>query len=352
MPLPAILQFFQIDRCGFYRWGEARPAFGDVGRMLDDLHRWAIGSALPIKKTATFERGAKGLLPVYCVALERHAGSGCAVLATWNETEVVEGEYGSLYGAAPVGAPEVEMHEVPDGGIPGYPSYFWFDPREEMIVSVRFSKSSLNGHQGLDHYLAGFLESHSGHVVLSKAVGPDGTADVKGYRDPPAGEVHEDLTARFQSRAMRRDASIEFLRTNHRRIYKLRRKKTLLWNDPEHRSLFQKLLALTNLPGAEMLDTGDVELRFSGEIDFTPTFDEFDALVAQEQAEADESWSDIGLRLRGDPKTYWLSDAAIRHELSLGIQREENGLISARSLLLALTEQMPNIRRMASDRKR
>jgi len=50
----------------------------------------------------------------------------------------------------------------------------------------------------------------------------------------------------------------------------------------------------------------------------------------------DRQWDDFGFKLKGDPKTHWLSHAIARNNFDLEVKRENDEVVDTDSLLQAL----------------
>ena len=59
--------------------------------------------------------------------------------------------------------------------------------------------------------------------------------------------------------------------------------------------------------------------------------------IIKEWTDNDErQWDDFGFKLRGDPKTHWLSHAIARNDFELDVTRENDEVVNTDSLLQAL----------------
>ncbi|EPO6703957.1 hypothetical protein ACUDWF_003147, partial [Pseudomonas aeruginosa] len=131
----AKITFYRIDQAGFYQRGQDDPTFGSAAEMLAELHRWSQGKQLA--ETKTYEPAQDSdLLPVYLMGIEPAADSHLVTM--WNQTPSVEGNFAAAMGNSQVGNTEVVLKEIPEGGIPGFATYFWFLPELGVFASIKF----------------------------------------------------------------------------------------------------------------------------------------------------------------------------------------------------------------------
>ncbi|MCA9040987.1 MAG: hypothetical protein KDA65_11615, partial [Planctomycetaceae bacterium] len=152
MGVEARVKFFTIDRCGYYKYRSSHSAFGEIGGVLSNLSDWVSGKSVSL--TATYHptnEQDENLLNTYCFSI-RSNSSGDFLLTTWNETESDEGTVASLELTGRVENAAIELIDVPDGYVPGYPAYFWFPNGLNGFATIQF-RSRLNGRNNLTHYL-------------------------------------------------------------------------------------------------------------------------------------------------------------------------------------------------------
>ena len=172
----AKISFYRVNKCGFYEWGAAAPAFGDLDDSLEQLHKWANGVELSQTKIAN-PAGKEGGMPVYLAGIEKHGDSW--IFATWNEVPATEGGVASIAMNSVVGAPEVHINGIKPNSIPGYATYFWALPQLGVLASVRFNHK-VSGQQEMRAYLERFLALESEYAVEGQ--NEDGALSIVGYR--------------------------------------------------------------------------------------------------------------------------------------------------------------------------
>lgn len=339
MPEEAAIQFYNITRCGYYGNYSSEREFGDLGGTLSTLQEWTRRDDMQLRRTKIFEpEEGSNIRPTYCYDIQHDEESENYLLTTWNETPTSEGQYASVEAEAPVGDADVTLTDVPDGTIPGYVTYFWFVPEEAILATVQFQHRVANGKPGLEEYLKTFLaRHHSEHVSLVQ--NGEAELEVEGYQRRPGEDVDvRDLNARFRSRTIRPPGPVDHIRANRPGIYKVIRKSKLdgetIANTPV--SFYQALLSKIGINrGGQPADP----VRSRYEVNFTPTEGQLENIIENwEQDGGDEAWDDVGFKMSGDSKIYWLSHSLSRYEEELGVDRINDGIVSGKSLLSELDD--------------
>ena len=137
----------------------------------------------------------------------------------------------------------------------------------------------------------------------------------------------------------RKPAEIEFIRSNFREIRRIVRKNDLEVSSADDAELMEKLLRNLGIRLNLLPREGTREvLRFRAEIDFSPTEEELDQVIAEWERGLDSGskWDNIGFELKGSPSTHWLSHSLVNISVSIDIARDSNGLASAESVMRGL----------------
>jgi hypothetical protein len=322
------LNYFDVDRCGYHRHGNDTPEFGGLSDTLAEISTWARGKTL--RQTKTFDPGDNdSVFPVYLSDMATNPVTGDSVFVTWNETPTFEGRVTAAGGDDLVGAVDVELVDVPDGKIPGFPCYFLFIPEHSTLVCVRFNGQMHTGQPGFARYIQEFLSRYSSHVVL---VGREDGVEVTAYTAGPT-EAPNGALPYYRTRVTKVPGKIEWLRGEIANIRKLVRKDVLTSGLAPNRTRFNDIWSwfgvINPMPAA-------AATKFDFEIDCALTEQEFTSLVQFEQRD-DDPRRDMGFKLRGSNETHWLSHALVKQEFNLNVERNEAGLVTAESLLAALS---------------
>jgi hypothetical protein len=339
----AIATVYTVTSCALVSDGGEVVA-GNLLATLDGLRSWT--SHLNIRETATFEplEDAKDGR-VYVAGIAHSADNDTTLIATWNEVESADGAVLSIAGDEPVGTVHVDAIAVPKGNIPGYPSYFWFLPGEQVCVNVRFPEiQRLNGHQGLKQYIDGYLAYFSPWV--RSTIDANGGRIILGYA-PDEDSEPVSAVARYVSRLNRKAGKIDYLRQNVSSIRKVIRKAEYDESEAADRTwlrrLAQKFLWLPDV------GTGRGTVSVKSEIEARLDADELDSLIDSwsthfgQAGPLQTSWDDVGFVLAKDQTIHWLSHAIPRGELTLAVDRKVDGSVNLDALLVELTQRKTTI---------
>ncbi|PWN06708.1 hypothetical protein [Rhodohalobacter mucosus] len=339
----ANLNFYEIINCGYYERGSELFRYGNFQSLLTNLHTWVQNR--PFELTKTYDSDDyKNTMPTYCFDLISN-NNGNYLLTTWNETPTDQGNVASVNRNSNVGEYDVDVAEIDDDYVLGYPTYFWILPEQEIFATIRFN-NPLNGHPNLKRFFTNFLSKYSQFVVVDED-GDEGNHEILGYRNMDERDPSiEQLVPKFHSMPMRESGSLGFLLSNSERIYKVLRKNKL-----SHRSreLKNRLFEEVGILERENNVDADNEYKVKYELDISPTQENirsvYDYWSQNIDGERDDSnyWSDIGFKISGESGDYWLSSLLKKGSFDLNIQRHEEEVVVASSLLGVLEEQSDDI---------
>ncbi|MFY1053517.1 hypothetical protein ACOQNP_18015 [Ectopseudomonas khazarica] len=335
----AKITFYRVPQCGYYPRGEADdPAFGSMQGMLTDLSLWCHAKQLAATKTYEVADGAD-YLPVYLMDIT--AGATSWVVTIWNQTPATEGKVAAAIGTSSVGNPEVVMNDVPEGGIPGFATYFWFIPQQNVLASIRF-QHLITGQKPMQQYMESFLQSFSKHVAWTDPV-EDADIQIAGYIRQP-GQAPQDLNPRFRTQLFKKPGAHELILSNADRVRKVLRKSTLELNRPEQLGRWQQLLQWTTLREPQQRPD---QVKVQYELPVHVSRDDVQGMIADWHAGHDRQWDDYGFKLKGESQhVHWLSHSLARSEFDLDITRNSLEVVNAQSLLKALTDNQAEILRL------
>ncbi|WP_069861427.1 hypothetical protein [Pseudomonas citronellolis] len=323
----AKITFYRIDQAGFYQRGQDEPAFGNTAEMLAELHRWSQGKQLA--ETKTYEPAQDSdLLPVYLMGIEPAADSHLVTM--WNQTPSVEGNFAAAMGNSQVGNTEVVLKEIPEGGIPGFATYFWFLPELGVFASIKF-QHLITGQKPMQEYMESYLGLYSSHVVLTD---PEDGVDIElvGYRQRPGAPV-QDLSPRFRTSLLKKPGDHELLIEQADQIRKVHRKTTLHLDREPDLDFWQRALQVAHLRQAEVLPD-DVRIKYELKVQLDG--EQVGEIIDSWLAGHDREWDDYGFQMRGEQSPRWLSHSIARDEFDLDVTRDNLEVVNARSLLEAL----------------
>lgn len=97
------INFYSINKCGFYFRGNDNPDFGGIDDVLSQLQKWSKGIDLSLTKISDPSASADQL-PVYLFGL--HNTTDSWVMATWNEVPATESGVPSIRRDSKVARPK------------------------------------------------------------------------------------------------------------------------------------------------------------------------------------------------------------------------------------------------------
>lgn len=317
--------FYSILNCGYYRRGEDAPIFGSLEETLGDLSEWSKGKSLQETKLGDLKQSDTAG-NVYLLDIQQRSGTW--LIKTWNEVASTDGKVASVQAESQVGDAKVVMNTLAAGSIPGYASYFWIIPSEQMFASIRF-QHPYTAQQPFRAYIQKFMEQHGRYVVYGDSDEID-ELNILGYRKDQADQPRHAFV-RFTTMPLRNPGNREHILNNVEKISKVIKKETLNLAAKEDKSFWQSCLRKAVLSAPDM---PPVEPRISYELPFKPTAEDVNNIFDGWEAEHDTKWDDVGFKIYGD--VCWVSHTLARGEINLEVERESLETVSSESLLSAL----------------
>lgn len=326
------INFYRIAKCGYYCRGGPDAEFGDPTAALSELHRWITTNPPTVRETQTFNAAGDGsILPVYCYGIQRAVNGRDYLLTTWNETDSANGQFAGLHTDQAAGNADVDATRIPAGTIAGFPTYFWLIPDQRLLATIRF-ENRLNGRQGLDLYVRGFLERFSCWARTENAQPRSPNVRIVGYARAPDGEP-EKLRPDFQSAPIRKQGEIDLIRADRDRIRKIIRTDEYQMGRTEPQNLLRTALRALGLRSAPQLLPAT---RYRCEVTYQPTEAELDEIIAHWSNDHATRWDDVGFQFTGSDDVRWLSRASAKDRLELDIEYKNDVVVDSKSLLDAL----------------
>lgn len=333
------IQFYRISQCGYYPYGHDTPAFGDLSALLADLKDWVHEDDKSLVETCTFAlEDPDSSLRAFCFDIINNSTTGDFLLTIWNESASNEGRIASVRGSDPVGDAEVNFSDLPEDAIPGYATYFWFVPQKNVFASIRFHHSQLTNKENLQRYFKEFIAKFSVHAIYDEDDNEEN--QIIGYAEND-GDKPRKLRAKFRAAPFKNPGKLDYIRSNRELITKIVSRNRLRPTVSIDRTLFQKMLQKISNSIHDTQVTPDIKIRY--EIPYTPDENELESIIAEWTGQDESRWDDVGFKVEGDQTTYWLSHSAAKDNIEVDIQRQDDEIVEADSLLQALTERRPQL---------
>ena len=329
----AKILFYQINSCGYFRYGSQEPEFGNVSSILSDLKNWI--RDLTLVERATYEvRDGEDLEKSYCLNCVQRNNQFLVIM--WNQIPTTQNNAVAAISAdSTINSPTYSFNEFPENTIPGYATYFWIIPERNLLATIRFHHSK-NGHKNFTKYLNEFMAKFSSYVVSEES--PDDEYNIiVGYRESDANEA-QTLNSRFHDSIYKKDGKIEYIRQHSNRITKIIRKNRLSITEPDDRGFFTRMMDRVLLQDVTPEDT---EVKVKYEVSYTPTPDQLQQMILDWNESNETRWDDIGFNIAGN--TYWLSHSTAKDEVELNVLRDNDEVINYRSLIQSLQNNQDRI---------
>lgn len=326
--LEAKIKFYDIKRCGFYLRGGGPPVFSGLNDTLQKLQGWS-NDGREFVNTTTYEPDPDNdLRNTYFCNWHKNEVNGDSVLILWNE---VPNDNGVIYGMNPMDAPgNTSMLTTGFGStpaIPGFPSYFWFVPEQNVFATIRFNHS-VHGKVNLDHYLNGFLANKSIYRVL------DQDETVVGYSlNGQATENSSKIYSKFHALGRKQEELEAELITNLHKIRKIVKRETLTYTVEDDRRTLERVFSglLGNTPIFNQTRNIAHELQFEpSELELRQIIRNFSELNSS------SAIKNAGF-VYNNGKRIMLSGTSVAFPAEIDAQREENQIITPQILLAAIT---------------
>lgn len=330
----ANFSFYNITQCGYYARGEDEPRFGSIQEALEDLQNWSNGKKLIETKVSEVEDSdTSGNTYLLDIQVKQNTW----LITTWNETASTNGRVASVQAESDVGNATVHMNSIVEGSIPGYATYFWVIPDRRVFASVRFNHP-YTAQKPFRAYINKFMECFGRHVVVGMETS-DSDYPIMGYSNTQEDDPQH-YYPRFFTELFKKPGKKQFLIDNVNNITKVIRKEELDLSQTETLTIWQKLIRQAHLSNPQTLP---IRPRITYDIPFNPTVGDIENMFAAWEDEAHSSWDDFGVKMRGSQEIYWVSHALARMEFELDIERINEEVVSATSLIDAALQNKQQI---------
>lgn len=334
------LKFYQIDKCGYYKRKSTAPDLGSIEGTLDDIKKWLVGKTLEHTKTTDYLKAKADRLPVYCTGIKK--GAKTFIMTTWNQTESTKNGVSSI----PLDEPlitlskKVKTRKLSKGYIPGYATYFWFIPEDNIMATIRLNHIE-NGHAGLDAYVRGHLTRFSNFTITKRDPEDKTKINILGYGTNEK-KPKTNIYPQFSTRPKRLKGKVDFIKKNINQITKVIRKCSIDQNIPKDSDLLKSLGYTLGFTTPQKVDKS-LELKF--ELKSKPTIQELNDIIDKwEEKLTHDNWDDIGFKLKGRNNPVWLSAEIPSKNLEINVIRDNDEFIDVDDLIKKLELILPDIK--------
>ena len=318
------IKFYEITHCGYYDHEHGAHCFGTCEDTLSNLSRWVKPKILV--DTCTFDfKNSNGKCRALCLDITGPNSNQDFIIAMWNETHSSNGKIASIDPLCKIGEAKASLADFPKNNIPGFATYFWFIPSENVMATLSF-KSRPNGIKQLRQYLHGFLRTLNSHVITQNDLFSG--IEVEGYTNDKYGSAQL-LNPRFESTPMKKDGEIEYVIKNQNLIKSIHRTSEFSSYEQSSKSyLLRKLIGLKII--SDDIFTNDLKTKFK--MNYNPTLNELHDIIAYWRKNYSEAWDDVGFTFMDTQSIYWLGNSLVATTIKLNIKRKDDEIINIRSL--------------------
>lgn len=322
--------FFSVTQCGFYRYGEDAPEFGNLSEVLRHLAEWGQGRSLWQTRLADAGENVDHM-PVYLLGV-RELQNGDFVFATWNEVPQEDGNVISIGMDTRVGeAPEIHSNEIVENTIPGYATYYWAVPHRGVVATVRVD-SRVAAKNAMTEYVRRFMATESAYIRTG------GDDEIIGYGPLQEGDDWViKARARFKMHPYSKEGQLDFIRHNRASIFRVHKIARLDGTKPVDENFFQSVIRF--MSGDERRQVG-FDKKISVALDFTPTPDELEDIIdAQLDDVGAERWEDVGFEMSGlAGQPYWVSKSSAKDSFESDDLNDVMGVIPLDEIAHVVTQ--------------
>jgi hypothetical protein len=338
--------FYEIINCGYYAKNGSLE-FGNILTILDDIHNFVYSDDMFLARTRVFDESRfQDIDATYCYELYRNDSREDYILVTWNETPTINGNLASINGQGQVGDSDINLTEIPDGYIPGYPTYFWFIPNRNLFATIQINSFKYNGHRNMKRYFQSFLERFSRYVSVENTDNDNEDYEaylnvgILGYADGSNSNLDNSIRPYFKTSLLRNSGQLEFIRCNRNRIRKLIHKDCIKFSIQNDVSIWQRLLQRVGIFD-DIEDQEDAPVKFRYEFDYKPSSSDLENIInhfINEQS----TWKEIGFLFHGEQTPRWLSNSLARGIFSFDLT-PDRAIYSCEELLQSILSQREEI---------
>lgn len=342
----AKLKFYSISRCGYYKRGNYQSSLTDLSSTLNEIKDWIVGKTLQQTKTTDFLDLKNEQLPVYCVGLEK-SQSNHFLMATWNEIENISGNISSISKNEPISTAtsNVESTILPEDNIPGFATFFWFIPEDDIVATIRFNHIE-NGMIKMNSFIKGFLARFSKYAIIEADENERENIKILGYGSEKDYETN--LYPYFDTRLKRLNGKVEYIKNNIDKITKIIRKASVSSEVPQDESFFRSLMTKIGSKQNRKLDR---EIEFRLEVKTKPNYKELNDIIDSWREEHESVWDDVGFKMKKEDKPYWLSSEIPTKDIELNVNRINNEFVKLDDLLNELDQKLDIFRDIYNEDK-
>ena len=311
---------FSIKECGYYKRGAEEPEFGIINRIIEDLFDWSEGEQLSGTKLVETDI-ENGIFPIYLLDLKETL-NGWAI-ACWNAVPTSDGKVGAIKLDTRVGDdPNISWTSFDEDSIPGFPSYYWINTRENIITAIT-PKAWSNSIKSLEKYIKDFMRLFSTYTVQ------DENNAIIGYSETD--EVEENLIPKFKIALLKRADEVDFIIENYEQITKISKKGMLKQLDVVDAGVQTGIVRWFSNDSRREVVARDAHVKVI--LEYSPTLDEVVTMIHEEDHNVNGSrWDDIGFFIPSQGKFIWVNGSNASDKFEVEAHLNAQGILSIEAI--------------------
>ena len=333
------LKFYTIYKCGYYKPKDTKNYLTDISDLLDNIKDWIDSKTLEETLTTNKLSAKSEKLPVYCLNVTKSSVKNTYLITTWNKVETTDGNISSIKIDEPIktASKNVSTTKLPKNSIPGYATYFYVIPEDNILATIRFNHIS-NGHIGLNSYIKGFLTFYSKYTQFIENEEDKSKIEILGYGTSKK-DYDDNLHPYFKSSLKRTKTNTDKILSSVNSISKMIRKTTISTAILSEKNLYDNLMEFLGTKSNN--DNEEFQLKY--EMKVKPTKDNVTEIIKSWNKK--DSWDDIGFQIKGEDNPIWLSADIPTKELELKINRTNDEFVDFDDLIKKLDNNLDSLKK-------
>ena len=327
----ATIVFYEISRCGYYKYKPSGHYFGDIQIFLKQLSDWS--QQRDTDKTVLF-RPQKGgnTHPIYLGDIHEQKGSWIVTL--WNEVPNSSGNILSILRKSKVGKISPTITSVGPDNIPGFPTYFWFIPKLNLMATINLDQP-FSGRYGMDRYMQEFIQMHT--TYAKKTQNPkDPSLDVVAYQFRADGELLK-LRSSYTTKPVLKPGKHQEIIDSASDIVRINTRTELPATSEAAKDAWQKYADSVFIKNFSM-PTNKRTVKFATKFSISLTKKEVLEIIDEWKSDGGLiSGRDYGFEFENIPnKVFWLSNTIVKEKVTLDLAIADLSELTGEQLLASL----------------
>lgn len=315
------IHIYELNRCGFYDSNDTSEKFGRVHDWWGEFQQW-VNNKQEIGLTNTYNDPKDLPSRVFCWGTVNDSQGNLGVIL-WNEAPNYLRDVAYVDAMGEPGHDTARTTDLPPNVIPGWPTYVWFMPSRDFVISLspdHYGAIRSSGMRQATKYFRHYLKLCSGyrHVHHISTSGGGTEEKIVGYSDYGVSTPDNTVVPRVDATPASGNGPLDEIRRRRREINKIVKNYSLNRIIPSQNSLFNRITnrIVENMSGEQSsggipeTDSRRVRIEYS----YTPTQEELEAEIRNWEIQnlADNSSAEDAFAGTYSVGVYFSGDSQIR----------------------------------------